>query len=50
MKQRGSAVRTAIETIKLKPTEKRAPVALLIAAGVPASAILKTAHKFGKGL
>ena len=50
MKQRGSAVRTAVETIRLKPTEKRAPVALLIAAGVPASAVLKTAHKFGKGL
>ena len=50
MKQRGSAVRTAVETLKLKPTEKRAPVALLIAAGVPAGAILKTAHKFGKGL
>lgn len=50
MKQRSAAVRTAIETARLKPTEKRAPVALLIAAGVPASAILKTAHKFGKGL
>jgi glycosyltransferase involved in cell wall biosynthesis len=50
MKQRGAAVRTAFETTKLKPTEKRAPVALLIAAGVPASAVLRTAHKFGKGL
>ncbi len=50
MKQRGAAVRTAFETVKLRPTEKRAPVALLIAAGVPASMILKTAHKFGKGL
>lgn len=50
MKQRGSAVSTAIETLRLKPTEKRAPVALLIAAGVPAGTILKTAHKFGKGL
>lgn len=50
MKQRGAAVRTAIETLRLNPTEKRAPVALLIAAGVPASAILKSAHKFGKGL
>lgn len=50
MRQRREAVRTAIETARLRPTEKRAPVALLIAAGVPASTILKTAHKFGKGL
>ncbi len=50
MKQRRAAVRTAIEAAKLKPTEKRAPVALLIAAGVPAGTILKAAHKFGKGL
>ncbi len=50
MKQRGAALRTAVETFKLKPTEKRVPVALLVAAGVPASAILKSAHKFGKGL
>lgn len=50
MKQRGAAVRTAIESLRLQPTEKRAPVALLIAAGVPASAILRAAHKFGKGL
>ncbi len=50
MKDRGAAVRTALETLKLKPTEKRAGVAMLIAAGVPASKILKLAHKFGKGL
>jgi glycosyltransferase involved in cell wall biosynthesis len=50
MKQRRAAVRTAIESLRLQPTEKRAPVALLIAAGVPASAILKAAHKFGRGL
>ena len=50
MKQRGSAVRTALEAARLRPTERRAPVALLIAAGVPAGAVLKTAHKFGKGL
>lgn len=50
MKDRGAAVRTAFDTFRLKPTEKRVPVAMLVAAGVPASAILKSAHKFGKGL
>lgn len=50
MRQRRAAVRTAFQTVRLKPTEKRVPVALLIAAGFPASTVLKMAHKFGKGL
>ncbi len=50
MKQRRLALRTAFEAFRLKPFEKRVPVALAIVAGVPASLILKSAHKFGKGL
>ncbi len=50
MKDRGRALRTVREIIKLKPTEKRWPVALLVAAGVPAGQVLKAAHRLGKGI
>ena len=50
MKDRRSAFATAWEAFRLRPSEKRVPVAVSIAAGVPASFILKSAHKFGKGL
>ncbi len=50
MGERGRALRTAIETFKLSPTERRVPVALVVAAGVPAASILKVLHRFGKGI
>ncbi len=50
MKRRGEALRTVGEIVRLKPTEKRWPVALLVAAGLPASRVLGLAHKLGKGI
>ena len=50
MKQRSKALATVREIIGLNPTEKRWPVALLVAAGVPAGKVLATAHKLGKGI
>lgn len=50
MGERRRALRTAVETIKLSPTERRVPVALLVAAGVPAGSVLKVLHRFGKGI
>ncbi len=50
MKDRRRALKTVTEIIKLKPTEKRWPVALLVAAGLPAGQVLKAAHKLGKGI
>lgn len=48
--ERGLAVRTAWETFRLSPTERRVPVALVCAAGVPAGFVLKSLHRFGKGI
>ncbi len=50
MGNRVDAAKIAFETFKLKPTEKRVPVALAVAAGVPAGTMLKLAHKLGKGI
>lgn len=50
MKQRGAALQTAWETFRLHPFEKRVPVAAVVAAGVPAGFVLKTLHRFGKGI
>ncbi len=50
MGNRSDAVKTAWQTFRLKPTEKRVPVALIVAAGVPAGTVLKLAHKLGKGI
>lgn len=38
------------ETVGLKATEKRLPLALAVAAGLPAETALKAAHRFGKGI
>lgn len=50
MGQRGDALRMARDAFRLCPTEKRVPVAFAVAAGVPAGLILKTLHRFGKGI
>jgi glycosyltransferase involved in cell wall biosynthesis len=50
MGQRTNALRTAFETFRLRPLERRVPVAVLVAAGVPAGVVLKTLHRFGKGI
>ncbi len=50
MGKRGDAARMAFDTFRLRPTEKRVPVALAVAAGVPAATVLKFAHKLGKGI
>lgn len=50
MKDRRRALRTCREILSLSPTEKRVPVALAVAAGLPAGLVLKTAHRFGKGI
>ncbi len=50
MKDRGRAFRTVREILRLNPTEKRWPVAVLVAAGLPASRVLAAAHKLGKGI
>ncbi len=50
MKDRKGALSTAWETLKLSKTEKRVPVALIIAAGFPANLALKLAHKLGRGI
>jgi len=38
------------ETAKLRPTEKRSLLALVVAAGVPADFLLRLAHRFGRGI
>jgi glycosyltransferase involved in cell wall biosynthesis len=50
MGQRRRALATAAECLRLNHTEKRALVAALVAAGVPASLVLNTAHRFGRGI
>ena len=50
MGRRADAVATAWRTARLSPTEKRVPVALAVAAGVPAGAVLKAAHRLGRGI
>lgn len=50
MGDRKAAAKTAFETFRLKPTELRVPVALAVAAGIPAGTMLKLAHRFGKGI
>ncbi|MEL6984512.1 MAG: glycosyltransferase family 2 protein [Actinomycetota bacterium] len=50
MGQRGRALATVAEIIRLRPTEKRWPLALLVAAGLPAERALAWAHRFGKGI
>jgi len=50
MGERCRAVRTAARCLRLNRTEKRVPVALAIAGGLPASFALSTAHRFGRGI
>ncbi len=50
MGDRGGALRAAWATFRLSPTERRVPVAVVCAAGVPAGFVLKTLHRFGKGI
>lgn len=50
MGNRKAALNTIVTTLKGNPFEKRVPVALAVAAGLPASTALKAAHKLGKGI
>lgn len=50
MGDRDGAFKTIAEIARLNPTEKRIPLALAVAAGLPAEKALKAAHKFGKGI
>jgi glycosyltransferase involved in cell wall biosynthesis len=50
MGRRREALRTVAETARLKPTEKRLPLALAVAAGLKAERALKIAHRFGRGI
>lgn len=47
---RRRALQLVKETFKLRPTEKRSPLALLVCAGVPAEVLLRAAHRFGRGI
>ena len=50
MGQRGRTLRTVAHCLRLNRFEKRVPVALAVAAGVPASFVLSTAHRLGRGI
>lgn len=50
MGDRKAAMATAIDALRRHPTERRAPVAALVALGLPAGSVLKVLHRFGKGL
>jgi glycosyltransferase involved in cell wall biosynthesis len=50
MGDRAGAWSTIVETAKLRPTEKRLPLALAVMAGLKAETALKLAHRFGKGI
>lgn len=50
MGERRRAVATALRTLRLNPLEKRVPVALIVAAGLPAGTALRAAHRLGKGI
>ena len=50
MGDRVRALRTARRCLSLNRFEKRVPLAVLVAAGVPAGFILGLAHRFGRGL
>jgi hypothetical protein len=50
MGQRRRAAGTAWRALRLHPVEKRVPVALAIAAGLPAGVALRAAHRLGRGI
>jgi hypothetical protein len=50
MGQRRRALSTVREIIGLRPTEKRWPLALAVAAGLKAETALAWAHRLGRGI
>ena len=50
MGDRARALKTIVATAAFRPTEKRLPLALAVAAGLKAESALKIAHRFGKGI
>ena len=50
MGQRVRALATVVEILRLRPTEKRWPLALAVAAGLPAERALAWAHRLGRGI
>ncbi len=50
MGERGGALATIIATAKLRPTEKRLPLAAAVLCGLKAETALKLAHRLGKGI
>ena len=50
MGDRARALKTIAATARLRPTEKRLPLAIAVAAGLKAESALKVAHRFGKGI
>ena len=50
MGKRREALQAIAETAKLRPLEKRIPLALAVVAGLKAETALKVAHRFGKGI
>lgn len=50
MGQRFQAAAMIARTARLRPTEKRLPLAAVVACGLKAETALKAAHKFGKGI
>jgi len=50
MGKRREALKVVAEAARLKPTEKRLPLAVAVAAGLKAESALKAAHRFGKGI
>ena len=50
MGERRRAVGTALRALRLSPLERRVPVALAVAAGLPAGVALKAAHRLGRGI
>ena len=47
---RRGALRAVAETVRLRPTEKRVPLALAVVAGLKAETALRAAHRLGKGI
>jgi glycosyltransferase involved in cell wall biosynthesis len=50
MGRRARALVTVCRVIRLRPTEKRWPLALAVVCGLPAETALSWAHRFGKGI
>lgn len=50
MGRRGDALATIVSTARLRPTEKRLPLALAVVGGLKAETALQVAHRFGKGI